>query len=150
MSSPESSTPSPAESSTPSPAGSPTPSPAESSPLSREPYGGRPYLPTNPAERKGLPICTGVLDYFPLALLEVARVSRMGNDQHNPGQPLHHARGKSMDQADTAVRHIMERGGKDVDGCYHLAKAAWRILADLQLDLEHERGLPIARGATAE
>lgn len=114
----------------------------------REPYDGKPYLPTDPAERKGLPICTGVLDYFPLALLEVARVSKAGNDQHNPGEPLHHARGKSMDQADTAIRHIMERGGKDVDGQYHLAKAAWRILADLQIDLERERGLPIARGAS--
>jgi hypothetical protein len=116
----------------------------------------KPYLPTDSAERKGLPIVSGCLDYFPLALLEVARVSVSGNNQHNPGEPLHWARGKSMDQADTAVRHVMERDWKDADGQYHLAKdgddqyhlakAAWRILADLQIGLERERGLPPARG----
>lgn len=108
---------------------------------------GRPYLPTDPAERKGLPIVTGVLDYFPLALLEVARVSVAGNIQHNPGQPMHWARGKSGDQADTAVRHIMERGGRDIDGQYHMAKAIWRLCADFQIFLELERGLPVSRNS---
>lgn len=117
--------------------------------ISRRPYGGEPYLPTDPATRKGMPIVSGVLDYFPLALLEVAKVSKAGNDQHNPGEPLHWARGKSMDQADTAVRHIMERGGVDTDGQRHLAKAAWRILADLQIEMEREQGLPESRGCTA-
>lgn len=112
------------------------------------PYGGEAYLPTDAAERKGLPIVTGVLDYFPLALLEVAKVSKAGNDQHNPGEPLHWARGKSMDQSDTAVRHIMERGGVDIDGKRHLAKAAWRILADLQIEMEGVLGLPISRGSS--
>lgn len=46
-------------------------------------------ITTNPTERKALPIVTGVLDYFPNALLEVAKCSKAGNDQHNPGQPLH-------------------------------------------------------------
>jgi hypothetical protein len=49
-------------------------------------------LPIGASERKATPIATGVLDYFPLALAEVARVSRIGNDQHNPGQPLHWAK----------------------------------------------------------
>jgi hypothetical protein len=88
-----------------------------------------------------------VLDYFPLALLEVAKVSKAGNDQHNPGQPLHWARGKSMDQADTTIRHVMERGGIDTDGNRHLAKAAWRILADLQIEMEQALGLPPSRGS---
>jgi hypothetical protein len=134
------------------PARSPSDARATDSPMrdvSGQPYGGEPYLPTDPAERKAIPICTGVLDYFPLALIEVAKVSEAGNRQHNPGEPLHWARGKSMDQADTAVRHIMERGGIDVDGKRHLAKAAWRILADLQIEMERELGKPIARGATA-
>ena len=108
---------------------------------------GKPYLPTDATERKALPIVSGVLDYFPLALLEVARVSVAGNAQHNPGEPLHWARGKSTDQADTTVRHIMERGGKDTDGQYHLAKAIWRLCADLQIEIEQERGLPPSRGA---
>lgn len=103
-------------------------------------------LPTDPAERKRIPIASGVLDYFPAALAEVARVSFAGNEQHNPGEPLHWARGKSMDQADTLVRHLMERGTVDTDGMRHSAKMAWRALALLQLELE-EAGAPKARGA---
>lgn len=93
-------------------------------------------LPTNPVERKALPIVTGVLDYFPLAIAAVAACSKAGNDQHNPGQPLHWAREKSTDHADCIVRHLMERGTVDVDGIPHSAKAAWRCLALLQVELE--------------
>ena len=52
-----------------------------------------PLLPSSAAERKKIPIGTGVLDYFSAALAEVAKVSFAGNEQHNPGQPLHWARG---------------------------------------------------------
>jgi len=45
-------------------------------------------LPSDPTARKALPICTGVLDYFPDALAAVAACSLEGNNQHNPGQPL--------------------------------------------------------------
>src|ERR1035437_4236372 len=78
------------------------------------------------ADRKNAPIVTGCLDYFPDALLEVAMLSKIGNDQHNPGEPLHWARGKSGDEADTAVRHIMARGTRDKDGVRHATKTAWR------------------------
>jgi len=96
-------------------------------------------LPTNAAERKALPIVTGVLDYFPDALLEVASVSKVGNDQHNPGEPLHWAREKSTDEADALVRHLLERGTRDTDGMLHSAKMAWRALALLQKELEAGR-----------
>ena len=103
-------------------------------------------LPIDAQERKAIPIATGVLDYFPAALAEVAKVSFEGNKQHNPGQPLHWARGKSTDQDDTIIRHFLERGKVDVDGTRHSAKLAWRVLALLQLELEAE-GVPLARGA---
>jgi hypothetical protein len=93
-------------------------------------------LPTDAQARKAVPIATGVLDYFPLALAAVAEVSRVGNEQHNPGQPLHWARGKSMDQDDCLIRHFLERGTIDTDGVRHSAKVAWRALALLQLELE--------------
>lgn len=96
-------------------------------------------LPTDPQERKDTPITTGVLDYFPDALAEVARVSKAGNDQHNPGQPLHWAKEKSTDHADCIVRHLIERGTRDSDGQRHSAKVAWRALAMLQTELEKER-----------
>jgi 5'(3')-deoxyribonucleotidase len=103
-------------------------------------------LPTDAATRKGIPIFTGVIDYFPNALAEIAAVSKAGNDQHNPGQPLHWARGKSMDHVDTAVRHMMERGTRDTDGMRHMAKAAWRCLAELQQECERD-GAPVSRGS---
>lgn len=96
-------------------------------------------LPDDPKERKNLPIATGVLDYFPDALAEVGRVSKIGNDQHNPGQPLHWDRSKSTDEADAAIRHFIDRDKKDKDGSYHAAKAAWRMLAYLQKLIESER-----------
>jgi hypothetical protein len=96
-------------------------------------------LPSDPAERKCIPITAGVLDYFPLAVAEVARVSKAGNDQHNPGQPLHWARGKSTDHADCIARHLIDRGTRDTDGMRHTAKLAWRALALLQEELEEKQ-----------
>ena len=103
-------------------------------------------LPSVAGERKNIPLASGVLDYFPAALMEVAKVSYEGNLQHNPGQELHWARGKSTDQSDTIIRHFLERGTMDTDGMRHSAKLAWRALALLQIELEAE-GAPIARGA---
>lgn len=169
-----------------------------------------PRLPTDSAERKRTPLCTGCLDYFPdaitavaktndgtthypvdqlpealrdrelvnlaiyamgvlqfelsgadeipgtntlaeylngyaAALAAVAQVSWHGNEKHNPGQPLHHARGKSMDHFDCIARHYVERGGFD-GPMRHSACLAWRALAALQEDLE-SKGAPKARGA---
>jgi hypothetical protein len=99
----------------------------------------RMILPTDPAERKNLPICTGVLDYFPRALAEVARVSKAGSDQHHPGQPLHWEKGKSTDHADCIARHLLDRFSRDSDGQRHAAKLAWRALALLETLLEAEQ-----------
>jgi dATP/dGTP diphosphohydrolase, N-terminal len=96
-------------------------------------------LPQDYTARKQLPVGTGVLDYFPDALIAVAEVSFAGNQQHNPGEPLHWARGKSTDHADTMIRHYMERGTKDTDGTRHSAKMVWRALALLQEEIEAER-----------
>lgn len=97
-------------------------------------------LGNDAAERKARPIATGLLDYFPLACAEVARLSKIANEQHNPGQPMHWARGKSADHADTIVRHLIERGSIDTDGIRHSAKVAWRALALLQTELEEAAG----------
>lgn len=105
-------------------------------------------LTTDAKERKNLPITRGVLDYFPDAIAAVAEVSRIGNEQHNPGQPLHWERSKSTDHADCIARHLIERGTIDVDGARHSAKLAWRALALLQTELEEEaereRAIPVA------
>lgn len=105
-------------------------------------------LPATAESRKATPITTGVLDYFPAALAEVARLSKKANDQHNPGEPLHWAREKSTDHADCIVRHLIERGSVDTDGMRHTAKVAWRALALLQEEIEAEAGFVPARQPT--
>jgi hypothetical protein len=90
------------------------------------------------AERKAAPITTGVLDYFPRALAAVAQCSKAGNDQHNPGQPLHGDKTKSLDHADCIARHLIDRHTVDTDGVRHAAKLAWRALALLETILEKE------------
>lgn len=99
--------------------------------------------------RKDRPVFSGVLRYFPDALLEVAELSRIGNEQHNPGQPLHWARGKSTDHNDALLRHLIDTGTRDSDGVRHAAKVAWRALAQLQTEIENERYL-YEREAKAE
>lgn len=90
------------------------------------------------AKRKALPVATGVIDYFPDAMLAVSACSKAGNDQHNPGQPLHWDKTKSTDNADSLVRHLIQRGTIDTDGVRHSAKVAWRALALLQLEIEND------------
>ena len=88
------------------------------------------------AARKATPVYSGFMKYFPLAIAEVARVSQAGNDQHNPGKPLHWDRSKSGDELDAASRHLLEAGTFDTDGQRHTAKLAWRAMAALQKELE--------------
>lgn len=103
-------------------------------------------LPVDSEARKDIPLARGVLDYFPAALAEVAKLSKAGNDKHNPGQDLHWARGKSGDHADCILRHLTERGTIDTDGITHSAKVAWRALALLQEELE-AKGAPMSRAS---
>lgn len=96
-------------------------------------------LPKDDKARKRIPIGTGCLDYFPDALAAIAELSRIGNDKHNPGQPLHWSRGKSNDHPDCLIRHFIERGKMDESGAEpvrHSTQMAWRALAILQLEIE--------------
>lgn len=86
-----------------------------------------------------------LFDNFAEALAEVAKVSWYGNEKHNPGQPLHHARWKSTDHADCIVRHLVERGGRDGE-MLHTACLVWRCMA-LDQQMREAEGAPIARGA---
>jgi len=105
-------------------------------------------MPTDSKDRKNVPITSGVLDYFPAALAAVARLSKFGNDKHNPGQPLHWSRDKSADHADCIARHLIDRGIIDPETkMSHTVEVAWRALALLQLEEEEKNGAPKARGA---
>jgi hypothetical protein len=110
-------------------------------------------LPEGAAERKARPLVSGCVDYFSAALAEVSLLSVLGNEQHNPGEPMHHARGKSTDHADCIMRHLVDRGSHyevTIKGVTHKIRhstaVAWRALALLQEELE-AAGAPLARGA---
>lgn len=98
-------------------------------------------------QRKERPVLTGVLDYFPDAIMEVAHCSFVCNEQHNPGQPMHWAKDKSIGQGDEIVRHLMDRKKhtRDSDGVRVLAKAAWRALELLQREIEQEKKIDMGK-----
>ena len=98
-------------------------------------------LPTESAERKTYPIATGFMDYFPDAIAAIAHASYLATAQHHPGKPTHWDRGKSQDEADTMMRHFLQRGTVDADGVRHSVKMAWRALALLQKEIEAEQEL---------
>lgn len=111
-------------------------------------------LPTTDAERKRLPLWTYISQYVPRALLAATRVSVTGNIQHNPERAptdIVWARGKSMDQLNTCIRHLLDHSTGtvyDADGELHLAKAYWRLGAELELlceKLEHEARLAVPK-----
>ena len=95
--------------------------------------------PTDKAtQRKATPVFSGVVEYFPNAIKEIAKCSYKGNEQHHPNTPLHWDKNKSKDNADALMRHLIDHieDPVDADGQLHLAKVAWRALALLEVYLE--------------
>lgn len=103
-------------------------------------------LPTDAAARKAIPIYSGFIKYFPDAIAAVAELSRKGNDQHNPGKPLHWDRSKSGDEMDALMRHLADEAAGvplDTDGVPHYVKVCWRALAYAQKRLEMKTPLVV-------
>lgn len=91
-----------------------------------------------PGDRKEYPVFTGLLLYFPHACAAVARCSYVMNQQHNPGEPVHWDKSKSIGTGDQTVRHLMDSAygtppnvvdGKEVE---HAANHAWRAFEYLE------------------
>ena len=104
--------------------------------------------------RKQFPMSSGFVDYFPDAMAAVSHISWVGNQKHNPGKPLHHARGKSTDHDDCIIRHHSTRDNKDpvyandvIAGVFHAAEEAWRAMAQLQEKMERVYNLGLPKGA---
>lgn len=97
---------------------------------------------TKAAIRKGQPVTTGVLNYFPNAIKAVAECSLAGNKQHNLGNALNWDMSKSTDEPDAMVRHLMDHFIEPVDddGIPHVVKVAWRALALCERYLQAENG----------
>ena len=105
------------------------------------------FMSTDSATRKRMPVATGCMGYFPDALLLVSFVSKVGNDKHNPGEPLHWDKAKSADEKDAEARHMLDAlrgdppdpGLEELGALGHLASKAWRALGDLQRACDAER-----------
>ena len=95
-------------------------------------------MENNKQKIKKIPQYSGLIKYFPDAILEVAKCSFVGQKQHNPDLPLAWDRSKSGDELDALARHLIDAGTIDTDGVRHSAKVAWRALANLQKEIENE------------
>ena len=91
-------------------------------------------------ERKKIPVYSGFVKYFPNAMKEVAVCSRIANEQHHAGKPLHWDMDKSTDELDAMMRHLIDHTSEpiDDDGIRHLTKVAWRAMAMLERTLTNK------------
>jgi len=96
------------------------------------------------AARKDRPLFTGCISYFPDALAEVARLSKVASAQHGHGT-VYWEFYKSSDHKDALLRHLVDAGTLDTDEIRHSVKVAWRALAALQTELETENSALHAR-----
>ena len=106
-------------------------------------------LPDDSDVRQQYPLWDGLFAYFPAALCEVARWSRVGNEKHNPGEELHWAREKSTDHPNRILRHLLDYDQEDENGFIEAVALAWRALALCQTELE-KRGWAEGRNAKRE
>lgn len=85
--------------------------------------------------RKDYPLYSGLMAYFPDALMAVANLSLVASKQHGHAV-MHWDRAKSTDHPDCIMRHLLQKGHLDDDGVSHTVKVAWRSLALLQEEIE--------------
>lgn len=98
-------------------------------------------LTTDAAARKNIPVYTGFIKYFPRAIAAVAELSRIANEQHHPGSPVHWDKSKSTDEKDALMRHMLDEAldvPMDTDSVLHATKMAWRAMANLERALEKQ------------
>jgi hypothetical protein len=103
-------------------------------------------LPTDRDARNAIPLWDGLFSYFPDVWAEIAKVSVLGNKQHNLGAKLFWNRAVSTDHLNKVMRHCFDHGTgsvMDTDGTFHMAKAVWRACAELQLAIESQRSITV-------
>lgn len=107
----------------------------------------RPSLPDDAQARLEYPMADGLLDYFPNALAEVARLSHLATQQHHPEKGMHWDRSKSLDHRNKIMRHLVDTHTVDDKGIDHWAMVCWRALAGYQTYLEEKHSLPPSRAS---
>ena len=63
-------------------------------------------LPEDAQARKQIPVYTAFVKYFPDAMIEVAKLSVKGNNQHNTPDKIWWDKSKSSDELDSLMRHM--------------------------------------------
>lgn len=99
-------------------------------------------LSTDNIKRQGVKLWDALFNYFPRAWLAVVDVSIQGHKQHNLDKDgsgkLFWQRDVSTDHLNKAMRHLFDHGMGtpfDTDGTRHLAKAIWRLSAQLENEI---------------
>jgi len=104
-------------------------------------------LPDDANKRNEYPMAEGLLDYFPNALAEVARLSFLATKQHHPDKPMHWDRSKSTDHRNKIMRHLADTDTVDDKNIDHWAMVCWRALAGYQEYLEKKHGYPMSKAS---
>jgi hypothetical protein len=125
----------------------PTPPAPPVAPQVAEVIANLPSLPDDADKRNEYPMADGLLDYFPNALAEVAKLSFRATQQHHPDQPMHWDRSKSTDHRNKILRHLADTHTVDDKGNDHWAMVCWRALAGYQEYLERKNKLPPSRAS---
>jgi hypothetical protein len=115
------------------------PAPRMCTPPPREPVPVPPFMSTDSATRKGMPVATGFVEYFPDAMLIASMVSLVGAIKHCGGK-LGWDKSKSGDEPDAELRHMIDRfrgdpadpGLEALAHLGHYASKLWRAAADAQ------------------
>lgn len=92
-------------------------------------------LPDDPAVRSEFPLFDGLFAYFPAALCEVARWSKVGGAKYNEDK-LRWVREVSTDHENKILRHLLDARQVDEHGFVEAVALAWRALALCQTILE--------------
>lgn len=92
-------------------------------------------LPDDAEIRNEYPLYDGLFAYFPAALCEVARWSKVGGAKYNE-DTLRWVREVSTDHENKILRHLLDARQVDEHGFVEAVALAWRALALCQTILE--------------
>ena len=107
------------------------------------------HLPDDSSVREQYPLFGGLFAYFPAALLEVSRWSKVGGAKYNKDK-LRWVREESTDHENKILRHLLDARQVDENGFPEAVALAWRALALCQTILEENHGRPAGANAQPE
>ena len=107
------------------------------------------HLPDDSSVREQYPLADGLFFYFPAALLEVSRWSKVGGAKYNKDK-LRWVREESTDHENKILRHLLDARQVYENGFPEAVALAWRALALCQTILEENHGRPAGANAQPE